>query len=61
MACSMDKEDRTIDFSVEGLGWASCAKGSDLSGEKWIVPVRDGWIRLSLPAESGVVLRLELE
>lgn len=61
VACSMDKEDRTIDFSVEGLGWASCAKGSDLSGEKWIVPVRDGWIRLSLPAESGVVLRLELE
>lgn len=61
VACSMEKEERTIDFSVEGLGWASCAKGSDLNGEKLCVPVNDGWIRLTLPAESGCVLRVELE
>lgn len=60
LACSMDKEERSIDFSVEGLGWASCAKGITLEGEKIQVPVWDGWIKLHLPAESGCVMRLDL-
>lgn len=57
--CSMEKEERTISFSVEGLGQAAYAKGSDLNGNKIIVDVRDGWMTMTLPAESGGVMRLE--
>lgn len=59
VACSMEKEDRDIYFSTAGLGWASYAQGLNLWGEPVRADIRDGWIHLFLPAESGCVMQLK--